>query len=48
MRLVSKDFDHLLSVDTLTQTVAQIAESFEPNTVLWAFHTIHPFSYILQ
>ena len=25
-----------------SSTVAQIAESFEPNTVLWAFHTIQP------
>jgi len=25
-----------------TLTVAQIAERFKSNTVLWAFHTIHP------
>jgi len=33
-------FDHLLSFDMPTYTVPQIAERFEPNTVLWAFHTI--------
>jgi len=27
-------------VPTLCSTVAQIAERFEPNTVLWAFNTI--------
>jgi len=27
-----------------TRLVAQIAERFEPNTVLWAFHTIQPSS----
>jgi len=30
-------FDHLLSLDTPTYTVAQIAKRFEPSTVLWAF-----------
>jgi len=27
-----------------SSTVVQIAERFEPNTVLWAFHTIQPSS----
>ena len=27
-----------------SSTVAQMAERFEPNTVLWAFHTLHPSS----
>jgi len=27
-----------------SSTVAQIAERFDPNTVLWAFHTIQPSS----
>jgi len=40
-------FDHLLSLDTPTYTVAQIAKRFEPSTVLWAFHTIQPSSLIL-
>jgi len=40
MRLISNYFDHFLSVDTPTYTVAQIAERFEPNSVLWAFQTI--------
>ena len=40
-------FDHLLSLDTLTYTVAQIAKRFELSTVLWAFHTIQPFRYSL-
>ena len=34
IRLMSNYFDHLLSLDTPTQTVAQIAERFEQNTVL--------------
>jgi len=38
------DFDHLSSLDTPTYTVAQRAERFEPNTVLWALHTIQPSS----
>jgi len=38
-------FDHLLSLDTPTYTVAQTAKRFEPSTVLWAFHTIQPSSY---
>ena len=37
--------DHLLFSDTRTYTVAQIAELFEPNTVLWAFHPIQPSGY---
>jgi len=45
MRLMSNYFDHALSLDTPTQTVAQIARRFEPSTVLWAFHTIQPSSY---
>ena len=28
----------------LTFAIAQIAEHFEPNTVLWTFHTIQPYS----
>ena len=35
-------FDHLLSLDKPTYTVAQIAKRFEPTTVLRAFHTIQP------
>jgi len=38
--LMPNYFDHLLSLDTPTQTVAQIAERFEPNTALWAFYKI--------
>jgi len=34
----------LLSFDTPTYTVAQIAKRFKPSTVLWAFHTIQPSS----
>jgi len=45
MRLMSTYFDHLLSLDTPTYTVAQIAKRFEPRIVLWAFHTIQPSSY---
>jgi len=45
MRLMANYFDHLLSLDTPTYTVAQIAKRFEPSTVLWAFHTIQPSSY---
>ena len=37
MRLILNYFDHLLSLAIPTYTVAQIAERFEPNTVLWAF-----------
>jgi len=44
MRLMADYFDHLLSLDTLTYTVAQIAKHFEPSTVLLAFHTIEPSS----
>jgi len=44
MRLMTNYFDHLLSLDTPTYTVAQIAKRFEPSTVLWAFHTIQPSS----
>ena len=41
-------FDHLFSFDTPTYTVvvAQIAKRFEPSTVLWAFRTIEPCSYL--
>jgi len=42
MHLMSNYFDHLLSLATPTQTVAQIAERFEANTVLCAFRTIQP------
>jgi len=28
-----------------SSTVTHIAEHFEPNTVLWAFHTIQPSSF---
>ena len=31
-----------------SSAVAQIAERFKPNTVLWAFDTIQPSSWILQ
>jgi len=44
MRLMANYFDHLLSLETLTYTVAQIAKRFELSTVLWAFHTIQPSS----
>jgi len=44
MRLMANYFDHLLSLDTPTYTVEQIAKRFEPSTVLWAFHTIQPSS----
>ena len=47
MRLMANYFDHLLSLDTPTYTVAQIAERFEPSTVLWAFHTIQPSSFFI-
>ena len=46
MRLMANYFDHLLSLDTPTYTVAQITNWFEPSTVLWAFHTIQPPSFI--
>jgi len=46
MRLMANYFDHLLSSDTPTYTVAQIAKRFEPSTVLWASHTIQPSSCI--
>jgi len=42
MRLMANYFDHLLYLDTLTYTVAQIAKRIEPSTVLWAFHTMQP------
>jgi len=41
MCLMSNYFDHLLYLDT---PIRQIAERFEPNTALWAFHTIQPSS----
>jgi len=34
MRLMANYSDHLLSLDTPTYTVAQIAKRFEPSTVL--------------
>jgi len=46
MRLMANYFDHLLSLDTPTYTVAQIAKHFEPSTGLWAFHTMQPSSFI--
>jgi len=48
MRLMSNYFDHTLSLDTPTYTVAQIAKQFEPSTVLSAFHAIQPSSYICR
>jgi len=48
MRLMAKYFDHLLSLDTPTYTVPQIAKRFEPSTVLWAFHTIQPSTLCLK
>jgi len=39
-RLRSNYFHHLLSLDTPTYTVVQIACYFKPNTVLWTFHTL--------
>ena len=42
---MSNYFDHLLSLDTPTETFAQTAKRFEPSTVLWAFHTIQPSSF---
>jgi len=44
MRFMSNYFDHLLSLDTPSYTVAQIANHFESSTVLWVFHTIQPSS----
>jgi len=44
MRLMANYFDHLLSLDTPTYTVAQIATRFEPSSLLWTFHTIQPSS----
>jgi len=46
MRLLANYFDHLLSLDTPTYTVAQTAKRFEPSTVLWAFHTMQPSSFV--
>jgi len=45
MRLMANYLDHLLSFDTPSYTVAQIAKHFEPITVLRAFHTIQPLSF---
>ena len=45
MRFMANYFDHLLSLDMPTYTVAQIAKRFEPSTVLWAFYTIQPSSF---
>ena len=45
MRLMANYFDHLLSLDTPTYTVTQIAKHFESNTVLLAFHAIQPSSF---
>jgi len=47
MGLMANYFDHLLSLDTPTYTVARIAKRFEPTIALWAFHTIQPSSFIL-
>jgi len=44
MPLMANYFDHLLSLDTPTYTVAQTAKRCEPSTVLSAFHTIQPSS----
>jgi len=46
MRLMANYFDHLLSLDMPTYAVAQTAKCFELSTVLWAFHTIQPSSYV--
>ena len=43
MHLMSNYLDHSLTMPTYT--VAQIAERFELNTVLWAFHIIQPSNY---
>ena len=48
MRLMANYFDHLLSLDTPNYTVAQIAKRFEPSTVLWAFRTIQPSSFVYK
>jgi len=45
MRLMANYFDHLLSLDTPTYAVAQIAKRFEPSTLLSAFHAIQPSSF---
>ena len=45
VRLMANYFDHLLSLDTPTYTVAQTAKRVRPSTVLLAFHTIQPSSY---
>ena len=42
--VTSNYFNHSLSLATPTYTIAQIAERFEPNTVLWAFRTVQPSS----
>ena len=44
IRLVSNYFDYWLSLDTPTYTVAQMAERFEPSTVLCSFYTVQPSS----
>jgi len=46
MRLMANYSDHLLSLDTPTYTVAEVAKRFEPSTVLWVFHTIQPSSHV--
>jgi len=46
MRLMANYFDHWL--DTPTYTVAQTAKRLEASTVLWAFHTIQPSSFLPQ
>jgi len=48
MCLMANYFDHLLCLETPTYTVAQITKRFEPSTVLWAFHTIQPSSFIFD
>jgi len=47
MHLMSKYFDHLSSLDMPKKyTVIQRAKRYEPSTVLWAFHTIQPSSFV--
>ena len=45
--LMANYFEHLLSLDTPTYIVAQIAKRFQPSTVLWALHTIQPSSFVV-
>ena len=48
MWLMANYFHHLLCLEMPTYTVAQITKRFEPSTVLWAFHTIQPSSFIFD